>query len=115
MSNMDSNVVTFPGQTSKRGRANPVSSEPQEESPKKVHWRTREDVEKDIDLHAAARRAHGKAVAWEAAAESENLPQAQIEEARKRTAEALEEMRYRGRNLLICMPTEGRALVDLSL
>jgi hypothetical protein len=24
-------------------------------------------------------------------------------------------MRYRGRNLLICMPTEGRALVDLSL
>jgi hypothetical protein len=91
MSNMDSNVVTFPGQTSKRGRANPLSSEPQEEAPKKVHWRTREDVEKDIDLHVAARRAHGKAVAWEAAAESENLPQAQIEEARKRTAEAFEE------------------------
>jgi hypothetical protein len=40
-------------------------------------------------------------------AESENLPPAQIEEARKRTAEAFEEMRYRGRNLVICMLPSG--------
>ena len=46
-------------------------------------------------------------MAWEAVAESENLPPAQIEEARKRTAEAFEEMRYRGRNLVICMLPSG--------
>jgi hypothetical protein len=61
----------------------------------------------------AARAAYGKAVAWEAAAESENLPPTQIEEARKRTAKAFEEMQWRGRNLVIAMPTDRRALVDL--
>jgi hypothetical protein len=38
---MDNNVVTFPGSSPKRGRTIPVSSEPEEEAPEKVHWRTR--------------------------------------------------------------------------
>jgi len=75
----------------------------------------RASIDEDIKLHIAARIAHGKAVAWEAAAESENLPPAQIEEARKRTAAAFEELRYRGRNLVINMPTDQRALIDLLL
>jgi hypothetical protein len=54
-----------------------------------------------------------KAAAWEAFAESQNLPAARIEEARKRTAEAFEEMRFRGCCLLISMPTDRRTLVDL--
>jgi hypothetical protein len=109
---MSDNIVMFPGFSPKRGRASPGSSKPQEEA---SNWRSREHIQEDIELHIAARVAYGKAVAWEAAAESENLPPAQIEEARQRTAKAFEEMRYRGRNLLICMPTERRALVDLLL
>jgi hypothetical protein len=112
---MSDNIFTFPGLFPNRGRANPVFSEPQEEVPKKVHWRTCEHIREDIEMHIAAREAYGKAVAWEVAAESENLPPAQVEEARKRTAEAFEEMRYRGRQLVIVMPTDRRALVDLLL
>jgi hypothetical protein len=63
---MTDNIVTFPGLSPKRGRTNPVSSEPQEEEPKKVHWRTRERIQEDIEMHMAARVAYGKAVAWEA-------------------------------------------------
>jgi hypothetical protein len=113
-SNVD-NIVTFPGLSPKRGRTTPVSSEPQEEVSKEVHWRSREHIQGDIEMHMAAREAHAKAVAWEVAAESENLPPAQVEEARKRTAEAFEEMQFRGRALVIVMPTDRRALVDLLL
>ncbi len=109
-------VIKFPGLSPNRGRTNAVVSEPQEEdAPKKVHWRSRDHIQEDIELHIAARVAYGKAVAWEAAAESENLPPAQIEEARQRTAEAFQEMEYRGRHLVLVMPTERRALVDLLL
>jgi hypothetical protein len=62
-----------------------------------------------------ARDAYGKAVAWEAAAGSQNLPPAQIEEARKQTAAVYEEMRFRGHALVVVMPTDPRALVDLLL
>jgi hypothetical protein len=44
---MSDNIFTFPGLSPKRGRANPVSSEPQEEVPKKVHWRTCEHIRED--------------------------------------------------------------------
>jgi hypothetical protein len=89
----------------------------EQESPTRTDfdWRSRERIQQDIEMHVAARVAYGKAVAWEAAAESENLPPAQIEEARKRTAKAFEEMRYRGLNLVVVMPTDRRALVDLLL
>jgi hypothetical protein len=77
--------------------------------------RTRHRIQEDIKAHVAARAAYGNAVAWEAAAESENLPAQRIEEAQKRTADAFEEMQLRGRNLVIVMPTDRRALVDLLL
>jgi hypothetical protein len=112
---MASAIVTFPGLSPKRGRTNAVVSEPQEDAPNTVHWRTRELIREDIEMHMAARVAYGQAVAWEAAAEFQNLPTAQIEEARKRTVCAYEEMRYRGQNLVVVMPTDRRALVDLLL
>ena len=110
-----SSVEDCPGPSSKRGRPDTVSTEPPEEAPAKVYWRTRECVQADIERHMAARAAYGKAVAWEAATESESLPPGQIEEARKRTAEAFEEMRRRTQNLLSVLPTDRRALVDLLL
>jgi hypothetical protein len=113
---MDSNIVEFPGFSSKRGKATTSIREPEEEeTPRKVHWRTREHIRDDIAKHMEARDAYGKAVAWEAAAGSQNLPPAQIEEARKQTAAVYEEMRFRGHALVVVMPTDPRALVDLLL
>jgi hypothetical protein len=56
-----------------------------------------------------------KAVAWEAAAEAEELPAHRIEEARQNTVTAYREMQEAARSLLICMPTDPKALVDLLL
>ena len=113
---MSDNIVTFPGFSPKRGRTNTAPSEPQEDAANsRADWRSRERIREDIDLHIAAREAYGKAGAWEVAAESQNLPPAQIEEARQCTAQAFEEMQYRGRALVIVMPTEHKALVDLLL
>jgi hypothetical protein len=103
---MDTNIVTFPS----RGNGGPPP-----EAPDPDHWRSRERVQRDIDAHVAARKAYGKAVAWEAACEAENLGQAQLEEGRRRTAEAYSELQECGRNLVVCMPTDPRALVDLLL
>jgi hypothetical protein len=91
-----------------------AASEPQDEAPK-LDWRNRENIKADIDRHVAARRAYAKAVAWEIAAEDGNLPPPQIEEAKEQTARAYAEMDWAGRHLLICMPTDPRALVDLPL
>jgi DNA-binding winged helix-turn-helix (wHTH) protein len=115
---MSDNIVTFPSLSPKRQRSNPISSEPREdEDPanSRADWRSRERIREDIDLHIAARDAYGKAVACEVAAESQNLPPAQIEEARQRTAQAFQEMQCRGRALVIVMPTEHKVLVDLLL
>jgi hypothetical protein len=49
------------------------------------------------------------------AAESQNLPPCQIEEARERTAAAFTEMHFRARLLLVCTPHDPRGLVDLLL
>jgi hypothetical protein len=46
---MTDNIVTFPGFSFKRGRTNPLSSEPQEEAPEKVYWRSREHIKDDIE------------------------------------------------------------------
>ena len=40
----DSNIVTFPGFSPKRGKTVTIASELEEEEPKKVDWRSREDV-----------------------------------------------------------------------
>jgi len=81
--------------------------------PRVSDWRTQEGVKKSIAEHVAARKAYAKAVAWTIAVEDQNLPTAQIEQARMDTAELYEEMQACGRHLLICMPTEPRALIDL--
>lgn len=78
-------------------------------------YRSRDRVKEDIEKHIEARDLHNKAVAWEAAAESQNLPQCQIEQARERTAKACSEMHYRARMLIVCSPTDTRGLVDLLL
>jgi hypothetical protein len=99
---MTGNVVSFPGSSPARSPAEPAE---------KLNWRTRELVQKDINRHVAARRAYAMAVAWEA--EAENLGQGQLEEARKSTAKAFEEMEWWGRVLLVTMPTDPKGLVDL--
>ncbi|MBR1157026.1 hypothetical protein [Bradyrhizobium sp. JYMT SZCCT0428] len=104
------NVVSFPGHSPPRGTPAIVQEVPLE----KVQ-RTRQRVDEDIEAHIAARAAYAKAVAWEAAAESESLPSSRIEEARRRSAEAFEELRFRGRALLVVMPTDPKGLVDLLL
>jgi hypothetical protein len=106
---MKDNIISFP-ETIGRPRL-----QEDEGAPPKVYWRSRKHVGADIDQHIAARDAYGKAVAWEAAAESQNLPPAQIEEAREQTVKAFQKMQYRARSLLIVMPTDRRALVDLLL
>jgi hypothetical protein len=75
--------------------------------------RDREDVTTRIEAHREAVLAYSRAVAWEVAAEAQNLPPSRIEEARQRTAEAFTEMQDRARWLFIIAPTDLRALVDL--
>jgi hypothetical protein len=75
--------------------------------------RSREAVQRDIDAHIHARKVYGQAVAWLAAAEAENLPQANIEAARSETQVLYQEMQEAARHLLISMPTDPKALVDL--
>ena len=111
---MTDNVLTFPGSSPARGAANAVA----EPSPGETLYgpsRSRSAVQADIDAHVKARKAYGKAVAWEAAAQAEDLPPYRIEEARCLTAMAYREMQEAARHLLICMPTDPKALVDLLL
>jgi hypothetical protein len=98
--------------SSKRVRE-PVSTSVEEDAPAKVDWRSRERVLKDIDAHEKARKVYQRAVAWTVAAEAENLPRDQIEEALKDTAAFYEEMQEAARHLVICMPADPKGLVDL--
>jgi len=114
---MSNNVITFPeaaGLVPKR-RAVPIANEPEDEAPIKSDWRSRECVQRGIDEHKACRDRYAKAVAWLAAAEAENLPPANIEAARQEQVVLYGEMQASARNLLICMPTDPKALVDLLL
>jgi hypothetical protein len=78
-----------------------------------VDWRSREGVQRGIDAHVAARDRYAKGVAWLAAAKAENLPPADIEAAREDLAVLYVEMEEYARGLLICMPTDPKALIDL--
>lgn len=102
----------LPGQSCWAFRNDDQMGPLQEQAPT-VDWRSREHVQQDIERHAKARRAYGKAVAWEIAAQDQNLPTAQSEEARRQTAETYAELQDSGRRLIICMPTDRRALIDL--
>jgi hypothetical protein len=94
----------------RRGRV--IDDEP-ELPPMRNDWRTREGVKKHIAKHVEARAAYAKAVAWTAAAEAQKLPLAQIEQAHLDTFHLYQEMQECARSLVICMPTDPRALVDL--
>jgi hypothetical protein len=105
------NIVTFPGSSLERENR-PVA----QPSPGETLYgpaRTRRAVQADIDQHVKTRKAYGKAVAWEVAAQAEGLPPCRIEEARCNTAMAYREMQEAARHLLICMPTDPKGLVDL--
>jgi hypothetical protein len=54
-------------------------------------------------------------VAWTLAAEAQNLPLVQIEQARLDTFGLYQEMQECARGLVVVMPTSPRALVDLLL
>jgi hypothetical protein len=112
---MSADIFQFPGATPARGRTNAAAPEP-DETFHTADWRSREHVQADINKHREKRDAMvGRAVAWEAAARERNLPEATIEEAYPLRLAAHNELEYPGRHLLICMPTDRRALVDLLL
>lgn len=93
-----------------RGRSIEIDDEPEIAPPR---WQTREGVREKIEKHVEARAEYAKAVAWTIAAASQNLPQAQLEQAHLDTFKLYEEMQECARSLVICMPTDPRALVDL--
>jgi len=78
-----------------------------------VDFRTREGVRRHIEEHQAARRAYDEAAVRKMAAEA-HLPVAQIDQASLRAFEAYEEMTEAARRLLIVMPIDPKALVDLT-
>ncbi|MCG2639671.1 MULTISPECIES: hypothetical protein [Bradyrhizobium] len=77
--------------------------------------RDRKQVQVDIDCHIAARFAYGQALARVQAIEDGNLPTAQIADAHLKAYEAYAKMTEAARQLLIVMPTDLKALVDLLL
>jgi hypothetical protein len=107
-----SNLIQFPGSGTQqpKGRA-----EHAWERRERLASRDREAVLRDIDRHIHARQAYAQAVAWTAAAEAEGLPPADIEAAHQGLAELFAKMQEAGRNLLVVMPTDLKALVDLLL
>jgi hypothetical protein len=112
-------IFTFPNSPTNREKHVPISDDsepaPQFTRGEQLYGphRSREAVQRDIDAHVTARKAYGQAVAWLAAAEAENLPQANIEAARSETQVLYQEMQEAARHLLISMPTDSKALVDL--
>ncbi|OPH82979.1 hypothetical protein [Nitrobacter vulgaris] len=106
-----SNVVTFPGSSTGRAPASESPNKPSQE----MAWRSREHVQSSIKEHRAAWDRYAQAVAWVAAVESGNLPVGQIEAAKQDLAELHAEMDYCARMLLVCMPTDVKALIELLL
>jgi hypothetical protein len=117
---MSENIITYDF-GSKRGRTARIVNEPAEPTPptltrgEKLYGpsRSRESVRRDIDAHIKARKVYAQAVAWAIAAEEQGLPQAQIDQALNDTREFHLEMEQAARDLLTCLPTDLRALVDL--
>jgi hypothetical protein len=111
---MTAEIIQFGGGTP-QPQANPAPVDAAYLKDVAAAYRSRDHIREDMDKHIAARDAYGKAVAWEAAAESQNLPPSQIEAARQRTAAAYAELQDCGRRLVVCMPHDLRGLVDLLL
>jgi hypothetical protein len=107
-----SNLIQFPGSRTEQPE---TTVERDWERRERLACRDRKAVQSDIDGHIAARRAYGQALARVTAIEDGNLPTAQIEEANLRAFEAYEVMTEAARRLLVVMPTDLKALVDLLL
>jgi hypothetical protein len=112
------NIITFPcssGRKPTTAKSAPTAPGP---SPGETLYgpsRSRSAVQADIDKHIMARKAYAKAVAWEAACRDGDAIEQQVEEAREYTERAYLEMKDAARDLLICMPTDPKGLVDLLL
>jgi len=106
---MQDNIVKFPGRDVAPVAALPVLGGERDWGP----GRSRSAVQRDIDAHISARKAYARAVAWEAAAQDEELLPDKIEDARQHTVDAHREMQEAARNLLICMPTDPKGLIDV--
>ena len=104
-----SNVFQFSGFQ----KSVPVVDGDQEVHARESNWLSREHVQGKIDAHIAARHAYGQALARVNAIEDGSLPVAQMADAQLKALEANSEMTEAARRLLIVMPTEPKALVDL--
>jgi hypothetical protein len=101
------NIVKFPGSSDRA----PVKV------PDATEWgpdRSCEAVQRDIDEHIDARKNYCSAVAWQAALQhQENATPAALDGARQEAETRYRLMVSAARNLLICMSTDIRGLVDL--
>ncbi|MCA1512176.1 hypothetical protein [Bradyrhizobium sp. NBAIM01] len=104
-----SNLIRFPGSSSVAHPAPSIAS------PEAQTWRDRQWVIKDISRHVTAREAYAQAAMRAALMAEQNMPVAQIGQANLEAVKAYEEMREAANNLLLVMPTELTALIDLLL
>jgi hypothetical protein len=105
-----SNLIQFPGSRTEQPEA-PVERDRERRG--RLSRRDREAVQSDIDRHLASRQAYGQALARVTAIEDGHLPEAQMADAQLKAFEAYSEMTEAARRLLVVMPTDPKALVDL--
>ncbi|MGY2906566.1 hypothetical protein [Bradyrhizobium sp. URHC0002] len=99
----------------KISRPRQAAEDPGETQPEELGLRDRACVKRGIEAHIEARRTYQAAVSWLAAAEAENLSIASIEAAREDTRKFHAEMVEAARSLIIVMPTDLKALCDLTM
>ena len=107
-----SNLIQFPGSRTEQPEAR---AEHAWERRERLASRDREMVQRDIDRHITARRAYGQALARVTAIEEGDLPAAQIADAHLKAYEAYTAMTEAAHMLLVVMPTDLKALIDLML
>ncbi|MGX4804863.1 hypothetical protein [Bradyrhizobium guangdongense] len=106
-----SNLICFPGGHSAAHTALPT----QPDGDATPASRDRQWVLQDIQRHVNARQAYAQAALRAALMAEQNMPVAQIGQANLEAVQAYEEMREAAMNLLLVMPTEPTALIDLLL
>jgi hypothetical protein len=113
-----STIITFPGSSERERAVAKPTPTAAEISPGEALYgpsRSRSAVQANIDAHIKARKDYGRAVAWEMAVLDGEGVRSQLEDAREHTLKAYEELQEAARHLLICMPTDAKALVDILL
>ena len=101
------------GRPYSRGRQ--VPEDPGEKQTEELCFRHRATVKRDIEAHIEARRTYQAAVSWLAAAEAEHLSIASIEAAREDIRKFHAEMVDAARSLVNVLPTDLKALCDLTM